>query len=243
VREAAGYEAGEQMRRALDGVDTLFLVPAHEAERRVEVHASAIDAAAAAGVRRIVYLSYLNAAPDSVFTFGRDHWHTEQVVRASGVPSFTFVRMSLYLDFIPSMVSPEGEIAGPADDGRFAPVLRDDLADVVAAVLPDERGHEGATYDVTGGEAFTLAEAAAEMSRLTGKRIHFRDETLEQARESRAGYGAPAWEVEGWVTSYAAIAAGELDLVTDTVSRLAGHDPVTLPEYLSAHPDALAHVR
>jgi hypothetical protein len=49
---------------------------------------------------------------------------------------------------------------------------------------------------------------------------------------SRSVYGAPDWEVEGWVTSYTAIAAGELDLVTDTVERLAGHPPVRLADYV-----------
>ncbi|MEA2428712.1 MAG: hypothetical protein QOF37_2340, partial [Thermoleophilaceae bacterium] len=39
VREATGYEARDEMRRALDGVHTLFLVPAHESEDRVAVHA------------------------------------------------------------------------------------------------------------------------------------------------------------------------------------------------------------
>jgi len=57
------------------------------------------------------------------------------------------------------------------------------------------------------------------MSRLTGKPIVFRDETLEEAYASRASYGAPDWEVEGWVTSYLAIAVGELAAVSDDVRR------------------------
>jgi NAD(P)H dehydrogenase (quinone) len=44
------------------------------------------------------------------------------------------------------------------------------------------------------------------------------------------------------VTSYAAIGAGELDVVSDTVRRLAGHEPITLDEYVQAHPASLAHV-
>lgn len=40
--------------------------------------------------------------------------------------------------------------------------------------------------------------------------------------------GAPAWEIEGWVTSYAAIATGEMDVVTDAVRQLAGHEPMSL---------------
>ena len=46
----------------------------------------------------------------------------------------------------------------------------------------------------------------------------YEPETLEEARVSRAPSGAPGWEIEGWVTSYAAIAAGELESVSDDVS-------------------------
>jgi NAD(P)H dehydrogenase (quinone) len=240
VRTIAGYGDRFGMRRALDGADTLLLVPASESPDRVAHHETAVDAAVAAGVRRIVYLSFLNAAPDATFTFARHHWDTEQHIRATGL-AFTFLRMSLHLDFLPTMVGSDGLLAGPADDGRVAPVARDDLADVAAVALTDE-GHDGATYDVTGGEAFTLAEAAREMSRLAGRPIVFRDETLDEAFDSRARFGAPHWEVEGWVTSYAAIAAGELDVVAPTVQRLAGHDPLTLAQLVRAHPESLAHV-
>jgi len=72
------------------------------------------------------------------------------------------------------------------------------------------------------------------ISEATGRPVRYEAETLEQAYASRAGYGAPQWEVDGWVTSYSAIAAGELDVVTDHVERLTGHAPISLAEYLSA---------
>jgi uncharacterized protein YbjT (DUF2867 family) len=64
IRQASGYAAGDEVRAALRGADTLFLVPAAEAADRVEQHKTAVDAAVAAGVRRIVYLSATGAAPD-----------------------------------------------------------------------------------------------------------------------------------------------------------------------------------
>jgi uncharacterized protein YbjT (DUF2867 family) len=241
VRVAAGYGAGDEMRAALDGVHTLFLVPGEEQLDRVAQHKTAVDAAVGAGVQRIVYLSFLRAAPDSTFLLVRHHWETEEHIRASGA-AWTFVRMSLYLDFIPRMVGPDGVIAGPAGDGRLGAVTRRDVSDVVAEVLLGT-GHEGAVHDVTGPEAFTFAEAAEELSRLTGRRVTYRDETLDEARASRAGYGAPEWQVDAWISTYTAVAAGDLDLVTDTVARLTGHEPMSLAEYVRAHPDCLDHVR
>jgi NAD(P)H dehydrogenase (quinone) len=231
VRRASAYGAGEEMRAALEGVDTFFLVPAEESADRVEQHKTAVDAAVAAGVRRIVYLSYVDAHAGSTFTLGRHHWATEEHVRTAGVP-YTFPRMNLYLDFMPMMVSEEGVIAGPGGDGRLAAVARDDVAAVCAEVLVSD-GHDGRSYDITGGEALSFADIAAELSRLTGRRITYKDETVEEARASRAAYGAPDWQVDAWISTYTSVAAGDLEAVTDTVERFTGRPPLTLADIVT----------
>jgi uncharacterized protein YbjT (DUF2867 family) len=242
VRGASGYGSHDDMRAAIQGIDVLLLIPGEEALDRIEQHKTAVDAAVAAGVSHIVYLSFVGAAPDATFTLVRHHWATEQHIRSKGV-DFTFLRMNMYMDFLPFMAAADGAIRGPADDGRAGFVTRDDLADVAAAVLVDAPSHAGAIYDVTGAESITLAEAADTMARVSGKPIRFVDETLEQAWESRRPSGAPDWEIEGWISSYVAIASGDLDVVADTVERIAGHEPVRLERYIRANPAALDHVR
>jgi NAD(P)H dehydrogenase (quinone) len=236
----AAYGDGEAMRRALDGVDTLLLVSASEAVDRVRLHTGAVDAAVAAGVQRIVYTSFLACSPDATFTFARDHWHTEEHLRASGV-RHTFLRDSLYLDVFPLFAGGDGVIRGPAGDGRVAAVARDDIADVAVAVLLGD-DHDGRTYDLTGPAAFTLQQAAEELSRASGRAVTYHAETLDEAYASRAGYGAPHWEVTGWVTTYAAIAAGELDLVSDAVATVAARPPMDLAEFLRRNPDTYRHL-
>ena len=80
------------------------------------------------------------------------------------------------------------------------------------------------------------------MSEHSGRTIRFEDETEAQAYASRAGFGAPDWEVRGWVTSYQAIADGSVAAVSPSVRELTGRDPVTLDAYLRAHPESLDHV-
>jgi len=241
VAEALSYAATSQMRTALTGADTLFLVSGRESPGRVAGHRSAVDAAVAAGIERIVYLSFLGAGPRATFTLAREHWATEQHIRVSGLV-FTFLRQSIYLDFMPFLAGADGVIRGPGGTGRLAPVARDDVADVAVAALTDP-AHAGPAYDLTGGERLTLEQVAAELSRAAGRTVTYVDETLEEAYASRAHFGAPPREVDGWVTSYAAIAAGELDVVSDTVERVAGHAPLTLPEYLERYPESWAHLR
>ena len=234
------YDDVEGLRRAFDGTRTLLMVSASEAPDRQRLHANVVDAAVAAGVERIVYTSFFGAAPDCTFTFGRDHWHAEEYIRASG-PGHTFLRDNLYIDFLPLMAGPDGVIRGPAGDGRVAAVARDDIADVAVAALVGG-GHEGRSYDLTGPEALTLAEAAEELSRAAGRPIRYQAETLEEAYASRASYGAPGWEVDGWVTTYVAIANGDLERVSGEVAAMAGHPPMRLAEFLRSNPASYRHL-
>ena len=81
----AGYDDADGLRRALEGAGTLFMVSASEDPDRVRLHTTVVQAAVDAGVERIVYTSFFGAAPDCTFTFGRDHWHTEELIRGSGL--------------------------------------------------------------------------------------------------------------------------------------------------------------
>lgn len=237
----ASYGDAAAMRAALDGIDTWLFVSASESADRVAQHLCAVDAAVAAGVRRVVYTSFLGAAPEATFTLARDHWRTEERIRQSGM-RHTFLRDSLYLDVFAMFVGPGGVARGPAGDGRVGAVARADVADAAVRVLLDD-SHDGRTFDLTGPQALTLHEIAAELTRASGRPITYLPETLAEAYASREPYGAPDWEVEGWVTSYTAVAAGELDVVTDHVQALTGHAPTTLAEYLAAHPAAVQRLR
>jgi uncharacterized protein YbjT (DUF2867 family) len=234
VRQAS-YDDAAASREALAGVDVLFMVSAAEAEDRLASHRTFIDAAQEAGVRHIVYTSFLGAAPEAAFLLGRDHWYTEEHIRRSGL-AWTFLRDNLYLDFVPALAE-DGVIRGPAGDGRLSAVAQADVARSAAAVLRAPDDHARKTYQLTGPEAFTLAEAAATISEVTPATVRFEDQTHEEAMASRAHHGAPRWQVEAWVSTYTAIARGEMAEVTDDVEQLTGRPPVGLRALLSArHP-------
>jgi uncharacterized protein YbjT (DUF2867 family) len=224
--------AEDAVREALQGASTLFLVPAHESPDRVAGHAAAIRAAVAAGVGRIVSLSFVGAREDATFTLVRDHWATEELVRRAGL-AWSFVRMNLYADFLPMMVGEDGVLRGPAGHGRFTPVVRDDVAAACAAVLTGS-GHDGRAYDIVGPERLTMDDVAATITRVTGRSVVFRDETEEEARASRAHLGAPDWELRAWISTYVAIRDGSLDLASPDFERLVGRPATTLAEHLSA---------
>lgn len=228
----ASYADGEAARRALDGVDLLFMVSASESADRVGEHRTFVEAAAAAGVGHVVYTSFQGASPTAAFTLARDHHITEQLLRDSGA-AWTFLRDSLYADVLPHFVGDDGVLRGPAGDGRVAAVAQDDVAAAAVAVLSDPAAHAGTTYDLTGPEALTLAEVAGTITRVTGSAVTYRDETLDEARASRAVYGAPDWQLEAWVSTYTAIAAGEMAGLSTAVADLTGRPATSLAQLLA----------
>ncbi|NJP69100.1 SDR family oxidoreductase [Streptomyces sp. ventii] len=227
----AGFGDRRALAEALTGADRVLMVSASESEDRLDQHRSFVDAAVAAGAGHIVYTSFLGAAPDATFTLARDHWVTERYIRDSGL-AYTFLRDGLYADFMPGLVGEDGVISGPAGEGAASVVAQDDIADAAVAVLLDAPAHDGAVYDLTGPRALTLAEIAAELSEVTGRRVTYRPETPTEAYRSRESSGAPRWQLDAWVSTYTAIAAGELAGVSDAVPRLTGHPATPLAEVL-----------
>ncbi len=227
----AAYGDRDAALLALDGVQTLFMVSASESADRLAQHRAFVDAAVDAGVEHIVYTSFFGASPECTFMLGRDHWATEEHIRSRGT-AFTFLRDNFYLDVLPLFAGEDGVIRGPAGDGRVAAVARADVARVAAAVLLDPAGHRGSTYDLTGPEALTMTEVAATVAEVTGTAVSFHDESIEEAYASRLRWPAEQWQYDAWVSTYTAIAAGEVAEVSDDVLRVTGRVPLTLRQLL-----------
>lgn len=235
VRQAS-YGDGDGTERAFAGVDVLFLASGGENEHRRDEHRTVIAAAARAGVRHVVYTSFAGAAPDATFTLGRDHADAEDAIRDSGM-AFTFLRDNFYSDLLPWFAGEDGVIRGPAGDGRVAAVGRADVADAAVAVLMSPERHESSVYLLTGPEALTFHEVAARGGAALGRHLRYEPETLEEAYASRRRWSDEQWQLDAWVSTYTAIADGDVAEVTDDVERLTGHAARTIEEAIREFPE------
>jgi NAD(P)H dehydrogenase (quinone) len=223
----ASYDNGPAVLEALHGVDVAFMVSGAEAENRLAQHMTFVAGASAAGVRHLVYLSFVGGGPEASWSLVREHFATEQRIR-EGSWSWTFLRDNLYADFLPMMVGDDDVLRGPAGSGRAAMVAQADVAAAAVAVLRDPAPHAGATYDLTGPEAVSLKEAADLLSEARGRPVRYVEETVEEAYASRAVYAAPPWQVDAWVGTYLAIADGSLETVSGDVEALTGRPSTPL---------------
>ncbi|MFN3274149.1 MAG: NAD(P)H-binding protein [Paracoccus sp. (in: a-proteobacteria)] len=231
---AADYDHPGTLGPALAGVDTLMLISGNEIGRRTPQHRAVIEAAQAAGVRRIVYTSLLHA-DRSPLSLADEHRETEAMLHASGL-AVTILRNGWYQEnhtgSIPATLS-LGTLYGAAGAGRIAAAARADYAEAAAVVLTGA-WHEGQTYELAGAPAFTLAELAAEISRQTGREIPFVNLPEADYAAALAGAGVPAG-FAAKLASFDALAADGALMGDGTVlARLIGRPSRPLADAVAA---------
>jgi NAD(P)H dehydrogenase (quinone) len=238
VVQADGFEDTAAIASALREGDRVYMVAMHSSvEERTRQHRAFVDAAIAAGVGQVVYLSCLGAGPDAIFLHGRSHGATEVMAQESGIP-WTVVRMSMWTDDIPNWFDPDGVIRAPVGDGKISFTYRPEIAAVIGVTLTED-GHVGKTYDVTGPESVSMEELAAIASEVTGDTYGCEPQSRDDWKAKRLAMGRDAWSVEAGLSSWDALNAGEFDAVSDTVRRLAGVEPITVAEWIRTHADEM----
>jgi NAD(P)H dehydrogenase (quinone) len=217
------------LAHAFEGAAQVLIVSADRmGDEAVKLHRAAIDAAAAAGARRILYTSHMGASASSRFQACRDHAATEEALRDSGVP-FTSLRNGFYAtsaaQFLGRAVD-SGQLALPAD-GPVSWTAPADLAEAAAAILADEGCFDGPTPPLTALQALAFAELAGIATEITGRTITRITVADDQFREQMMGHGVPAEMAEGLLGMFAASRAGEFARVDPTLAGLLGRDPAS----------------
>ena len=177
------FSDGAGLRRALDGVDTLYNTywirsPQSTTTFETAVHNTRVLLAAArqAGVRRVVQLSVTSADPDSPYAYFRGKAAVEKAVRASGL-SFAIVR--------PTLVFGRGEIlvnniawllrrlplflVARDREYRLQPVAVEDVAELCVRLGGSSRDD---VVDAAGPRTFAFEEVVLEVRAAVGARTH-----------------------------------------------------------------------
>lgn len=228
------FDDERSMHQALLGVRRAFLVT-NSTERTEGQQKAFVAAARRAGVQHLVKLSQLHAATASPVRFLRYHAAVEAAIERSGVP-YTFVRpnliMQAYLPFAPLIAA--GLLQAPIDHAKVSIVHARDIAAVAAAALTED-GHEYQTYDVTGPEALTHVDIAAELGAAAGHPVRFESVPPEEFTATMQKTGMPAWQAAGLAEDYAHYRRGEAADVSPDVERVTGRAPRSTREFALEH--------
>ncbi|MEV7147286.1 NmrA family NAD(P)-binding protein [Streptomyces sp. NPDC093084] len=233
VRQGS-FTDGAGLAHAFEGASQILIVSVDRmGAETVRQHRTAIDAAVAAGARRILYTAQMGASPTSRFQACRDHAATEEALAASGV-AWTSLRNGFHaasgLHFLAEGLA-SGEVALPAD-GPVCWTAHADLAEAAAVILADEGRFEGPTPALTAPEALTFADLAAAATALTGRAVT-RTVAPDDAFRARLVAGGVPDETAGHLLSiFPAAREHEFATADPTLAKLLGRDPVGVRELL-----------
>ena len=141
------YNRPESLAKAYAGLDRLLIIPTVDPGKRVAQNVAAIDAAARAGVKHIVFMSAAGARQEEEPALGASFWRGEQHLIATA-PAWTILRMNFYAEALVQQAQAslaQGVLTGLAAN-RVAFVARGDVAAAAAGILIGD-GHAGAIYN------------------------------------------------------------------------------------------------
>ena len=220
------------LQRAMEGVDKAFLVLSNDEEQLV-LEKQFTDAAVAAHVGHLVYLSSLESVPESKNPITQNHVASENYIRESGL-TWTMIRPTFFMQMFEGMaprIKETGKIVMPAGNGT---VSTTDLRDV--DVLTDNSGdHANQSYDLTGPELLTFAEIADRFSTVLGRRIEYVDQPMDAFEQVLRSINLPEWRIDAVCKELEAIAAGVVDHTTDTIEDLLGRPATSLTRFIEDH--------
>ena len=222
------------LAHAFEGAAQVLIVSVDKmGDEAVKQHRAAIDAAVAAGARRILYTSHMGASAASRFEACRGQAADEEALRDCGVP-FTSLRNGFHATsaahFLGHAVA-SGTLALPAD-GPVCWTAHADLADAAAAILADEGSFDGPTPPLTAGQALTFDDIAAIATEITGRPITRTTVTDDQFRTQLTTTGVPAPVAKQLLGIFAASRAGEFATPDPTLATILGREPTPLTAVL-----------
>lgn len=232
----ADYADPASLVAAYQGIEVLYLVSGDAPiEIRSAQHRNAIAAAVKAGVKRVVYTSFVDTAEDSPFGFARIHADTERALAKSGLET-TILRHGVYADILPAFVNgfaERGAIASPNAQGKAAFIARADLA-AAAAVVLCAREHAGKTYTLTGPSALNMAGIAALLAARSGKPVAYQVmPAADYAAMLVQATGMPDWLAEALAGMFVAMDRGGYDNQSGDFARLLGRDALPVEAVLA----------
>ncbi|RRS00895.1 SDR family oxidoreductase [Glycomyces terrestris] len=233
VRQA-DYDDPASLTGAFREGEKVLLISGSEVGRRVPQHKAVVDAAKDAKVALLAYTSVLGG-PAADFELAREHQLTERYIIDSGLP-YTLLRNGwyheVYTGAIGQAVAAGGLLTSAAEGARVASAARADYAAAAVAVLTGE-GHENAEYELSGDEAWTFEEYAAELSRRLGKEIPVNRVPAEKHREILLGAGVPDTFAPILVGIDEAISRGFLAVQTGDLARLIGRPTTPIADAIA----------
>ena len=238
---AGGLAPGEMDDAALHGflagVERLYLSTAVHPDLPA-LQLRALEAARAAGVRRIVKLSNMGAGRGAAFPTA--HWHgiVEEALAQCADDGMEWVSLRPHM-FMQNLllqlprIRESGVLAGPYGQGRIAMIDARDIAAAAQAALMGAGTRQA--HPLTGPQALDFAQVAEHLTQALGRPVRYQPQTPQEARTAMIAGGRPDWYTDALLVVFGMWARNEMAQVSPAVEMLTGHPPRSLTQFLADH--------
>jgi len=234
------FDDPASLPQSFEGVDVLVFVSAGYAEDDVVFarHGAVVDAAAAAGVRNVIYTSL--AGSGDLMSIALAHRWTESRLAAAPFDA-TVLRNGLYADLPISLAAAgaesaasSGVFAAALGDGRISVVAREDLADVAVTVAAEVQRdldaggrsrHAGKTYELEGVASIGGHDIAEALTTALGRTVEYRTVSLGDTRQALAGSSLEPYQIAHTLSLFANAGAGFLEAQHSDLTSLLRTEP------------------
>lgn len=227
----ADYRRPATVRDALGGCERLFLLGPNTPDQTA-LELAVVGAAAEVGVRHVVKQSVMGAEADD-YSLAHVHRPVERALEQSRL-AWTFVRPNSFMQnvmtFMAATIRAEGAFYSASGDARISHVDVRDIAEVAVAALT-ELGHEGKAYTLTGPEALSYDELAAQLAAAIHRPVAHVALPPEHLRGAMLALGMPEVLADRMLDLERYFREGRASRVTDDVARVTGHAPRRFAAY------------
>jgi NAD(P)H dehydrogenase (quinone) len=250
------FDDASSLRAAFVGGEKMLFISGSRVGKRMPQHTNAVNEAVRAGVKHIVYTSFVGANPDNASLAVSDHRGTEALLRDSGV-DWTAMRNSQYTDAIIEAAAPialkSGRWIGSAGDGEIAAIARQDCVDAAVEVLTTP-GHRNTVYNVTGPELLSYRKIAGIIAEVTGRPLPYQAVTDDDMYAMFDSLGIPRepvddltvqgvpWCSDDMVSFERTIRLGQFAVISNDFHKLTGRQPRSLRDFALERRDFLNSV-
>lgn len=195
-----------------------------------------VEAMRRADVQQVVFLSLQGVESNPV----TPHYKIEKLIREAGL-GYTFLRPSFFMQNLSTThraeLAERDELYIPAGNGRTSFIDVVDIGEVAALVLTDQTGtYLNQSYELTGDEALTYTEVAAQLTDVLGRPITYRNPSvLAFIWRKWISEKQPLAFALVMVALYSVAKLGKAAGLTPVFRQLTGHAPRTFRQFAEAN--------
>jgi uncharacterized protein YbjT (DUF2867 family) len=222
------YARPETFHAAFDGVDRAYVMLPGGHVNSKELLLPVIQAAAARRVKVVLQTVFGVDADDAI-----PYRQVEIALERSGTP-YVILRPNWFSDNFHNFWKAgidHGQIALPAGTGKSSFIDVRDIAESAAVALTTDR-FDGQSFNLTGPETVSYADAAQLLSEVAGKPVRYVPIDDSAFVEALTGAGVARDYADFLASIFHPVREGWTAAVTDHVQTLTGHAPRSLATYV-----------